>query len=97
MATRERSTWTAKAFRRATGCLKVRRTLYVVRNELNLVAVLRMRPGLLDARVVDELTARRLDFPTTAARFGGSLYLANARFSTPVTPDTRYWVARLDR
>ena len=79
------------------GLLKVRRTLYVVRNELNLVAVVRLRPGLLAGRTVNELTARRLDFPTTAALFAGSLYLANARFSTPVTPDTQYWVSRLDR
>ena len=45
------------------GLLKVRRTLYVVRNELNLVAVVRLRPGLLAGRTVNELTARRLDFP----------------------------------
>ena len=49
---------------------------------LNLVAVVRLAARLLAGRMVNELTARRLDFPTTAALFAGSLYLANARFST---------------
>lgn len=29
---------------------------------------------------------------TTIARSDGDLYLPNARFTTPPTPDTEYWV-----
>jgi hypothetical protein len=79
------------------GLLRAGRTLFVVRNEFNLVAVVRLQADLLDGRLVEELTARSFDFPTTAAKFDGSLYVVNARFSTPVTPDTRYWVTRLHR
>ena len=37
------------------------------------------------------------DVPTTAARFGNSLYAVNARFSTPPTPTTEYQVVRVTR
>jgi hypothetical protein len=35
--------------------------------------------------------------PTTIARYGRGLYLPNARFDTPPTPDTEYSVVRIDR
>jgi hypothetical protein len=35
------------------------------------------------------------DVPTTVARKRGSLYLPNARFTTPPMPDTKYWVTRV--
>jgi hypothetical protein len=34
--------------------------------------------------------------PTTVAAYKGSVYLPNARFTTPPTPTTRYWVRRID-
>lgn len=77
------------------GLLLHGRTLYVVRNQLNLVAVVELSPDLGSGIVVDELTAARLDVPTTIARFGSHLYAVNARFGTPVTADTEYWVTRL--
>jgi sugar lactone lactonase YvrE len=70
-------------------------TLYVVRNRLNLVAVFKLGPGLTSATLVDELTSSGFDVPTTIARAAGSLYAVNARFGTPVTPDTPYWITRL--
>ena len=36
-----------------------------------------------------------LDVPTTVAFVAGRLWVANARFGTPVTPDTEYWITRL--
>jgi hypothetical protein len=36
-----------------------------------------------------------LDFPTTIAFAGGSLWAVNARFSTPPEEDTPYWITRL--
>lgn len=79
------------------GLLLIDRLLYVVQNQLNQIAVVRLNHDLERGRLVDTLTARRLDVPTTIARFGDSLYAVNARFGTPVTSETEYWIARLDR
>ena len=40
-----------------------------------------------EGRLVDTLTSRQFDVPTTAAAFKGSLYLPNARFGTE-SPET---------
>jgi sugar lactone lactonase YvrE len=71
------------------------RTLYVVRNQLSLVAVFRLGTGLTSATWVGDLTSPDLDVPTTAAFQAGRLWAVNARFGTPVTPDTEYWITRL--
>jgi hypothetical protein len=73
------------------------RTLYVVQNQLNRVEVFKLRPGLASASLRSVLTSSDLDIPTTAAFVRGSLYAVNARFATPVTPDTAYWITRLPR
>jgi hypothetical protein len=70
-------------------------TLYVVRNQLNLVAVYRLHRGLDSARFLGDLTSPELDVPTTAAFTAGRLWAVNARFTTPVTPDTTYSITRL--
>jgi sugar lactone lactonase YvrE len=72
------------------GILRIGSTLYVVRNQANEVAVVRLHGG--SGRIVDRLTDPAFDIPTTVAAFGGRLYLPNARFSTPVTPTTPYAV-----
>lgn len=79
------------------GILLHGRTLYVVRNTLNRVAVVRLAVDLSSGTVAEELAADDFDVPTTIARFGASIYAVNARFGTPVTPDTEYWITRLDR
>lgn len=79
------------------GILLSGRTLYVVRNQLNLVAVVELAPDLSSGTVVDEIGSADFDVPTTIARFGSSLYAVNARFGTPVTSDTPYWITRVDR
>ena len=71
------------------------RTLYVVRNQSNLVAVFRLGRRLKSARLLGELTSTGLDVPTTAAFSLGRLWVVNARFSTPPTPTTPYWITRL--
>ena len=74
-------------------------TLYVVQNQLNRVEVFRLGPGLASASLQGILTSSDpnapLDVPTTAAFVTGSLYAVNARFSTPPTPNTPYWITRL--
>lgn len=79
------------------GILLEGRTLYVVRNFLNLVAVVELAPDLASGTYLAELTSADFSVPTTVARFGSALYLVNARFDTEVTPDTEYWVTGLDR
>jgi hypothetical protein len=70
-------------------------TLYAVRNQLNRVAVFRVGAGLASAQLLGEITSPDLDVPTTAAFSAGWLWAVNARFGTPPTPDTAYWITRL--
>jgi sugar lactone lactonase YvrE len=70
-------------------------TLYVVQNQLNRVEVFGLDAGLATAELQGILTSDGLDVPTTAAFVNNGLYAVNARFATPVTPDTPYWITRL--
>lgn len=79
------------------GILLEGRTLYVVRNRLNLIAKITLDPGFLSGRVVGTITSPNFDVPTTIARFGNALYAVNARFSTPPTPTTTYTIVRVGR
>ena len=79
------------------GLLLAGRTLYVVQNRLNQVAVVRLDRNLARGRVVRTITDDDLDVPTTIARVGSRLYAVNARFGTPPTPTTDYWITRLPR
>ncbi len=72
------------------GLLLDGRTLYVVQNQLNQVAVVRLDRHGTSGTVVERLTDPRFDTPTTAAKFGPRLYLPNARFTVEPTPDTPY-------
>lgn len=79
------------------GLLRKGRTLYVVRNRANVVAVFRLNREGTSARLVDTVTSPTFDVPTTVARRGHSLYLPNARFGIE-SPDTaEYWVTRVHR
>ena len=77
------------------GLLRSGRILYAVQNRLNQVAVVKLNRSGSRGRVVDTLTSPDFDVPTTVAAYGDSLYLPNARFSTPATPTTDYWVTRI--
>jgi sugar lactone lactonase YvrE len=79
------------------GLLRHGRTLYVVRNQNNLIAVVRLGAHYRAGRVVDNLTDPDFIVPTTVARIGSALYAVNARFGTPPTPDTEYTVVRVPR
>jgi streptogramin lyase len=80
------------------GLLLIRkRTLLVVQNRSNQIAVVRLDRHYRSGRVVRTITHPDFDVPTTVARKRGGLYLPNARFTTPPMPDTEYWVTRVDR
>jgi sugar lactone lactonase YvrE len=77
------------------GLLLHGRTLYVVQNSMNRIAVVRLAPGLGSGVVTGYLTDPDFDVPTTIDRFGDRLYAVNARFSTPPTQTTEYSVVQV--
>jgi sugar lactone lactonase YvrE len=79
------------------GILLHGRTLYVVRNQNNLIAVVGLSPDLTKGTVARTITNPNFDVPTTIARFGSRLYAVNARFTTPPTPSTTYTVVQVRR
>src|SRR6266536_394661 len=77
------------------GILLTGKTLYVVQNQLNRVAVIALAPGLASGRVVTRLSDPDLDVPTTIDDLGRRLYAVNAHFGV-ANPDTaEYQVVQL--
>ncbi|MFD4560878.1 SMP-30/gluconolactonase/LRE family protein [Streptomyces sp. NPDC058469] len=72
------------------GLFRIGRTLYVVQNRLNRISVFDLDAKVTTATLRRTITDPRFDVPTTAARFGNRLYLVNARFTSPQTPDTTF-------
>jgi hypothetical protein len=72
------------------GILLRGKKLYVVRNQDEVVQVLRLRDHFTRGTDAGELTDDDFDIPTTIAAKGKRLYVINARFTTPRTPETPY-------
>lgn len=72
-------------------------TLYVVQNQLNRVARISLSANLRSGRIVQTIESPDFDVPTTIADHGSRLYAVNARFSTPPTPSTEYWVTQVKK
>jgi sugar lactone lactonase YvrE len=79
------------------GILLQGKTLYVVQNFLNQIAVVELSPDLSSGTIVETITSTDFRVPTTIASFGNSLYAVNARFGTVPTPDTAYEVVQVPR
>jgi sugar lactone lactonase YvrE len=80
------------------GLLLDGRTLYVVRNFANAIAVVELEPDLASGVVTETITnPGRFAIPTTIDRFGSRLYVVNARFDVAPTPTTPYTVVQVDR
>jgi len=79
------------------GILLDGRTLYVVQNQLNVVAKIVLAPNLRMGTVTRRISNPGLDVPTTIADLGSRLYAVNARFGTPPTPSTDYWITQLKK
>ena len=77
------------------GILLVGKTLYVVKNASNRIAVIELSADYTSGEITSLITNDNFDVPTTIAKFGDTLYAVNARFGTPVTPDTEYTVVRV--
>jgi hypothetical protein len=69
------------------GILLRRKTLYVVRNQDNRIAVVDLKRDLREGEIEEELTDPLLDVPTTIAPFGRFIYAVNARFGGPDVSD----------
>ncbi len=77
------------------GILLRGKTLYVVQNQLNQVAVIKLNSDFSAGTIEMTITSPLFRVPTTIAAFGHALYVVNARFGTPPTPDTQYEVVRV--
>ncbi len=79
------------------GLLLDGRTLRVVQNRDNQIAVVRLSPDLTQGQVVTTIRSTGFDVPSTIAEQRGELYAVNARFGTadPATAD--YWVTLVRR
>jgi sugar lactone lactonase YvrE len=74
------------------GLLLHGRTLYVVQNRDNKIAVVTLTRGLASGTVARTITNPAFDVPTTIDRHGKRIYAVNARFGTPPGPSTTYSV-----
>jgi hypothetical protein len=77
------------------GILLSGKTLYVVQNALNQVAVIELAPDLSSGEVVTRLTDPDFRVPTTIDEFGSRLYAVNARFGVANPGSAEYEVVQL--
>ncbi|HKG55990.1 MAG TPA: hypothetical protein VKA85_01955, partial [Candidatus Limnocylindrales bacterium] len=79
------------------GLLLQGKRLFVVQNQLNRIAVIRIDRRLTHGTIKRLLTDPLFDVPTTIDDVGHeTLYAVNARFTTPPTPATTYNIVRVD-
>jgi sugar lactone lactonase YvrE len=76
------------------GLLLQGKTLYVVQNRSNKVAVFRLSDDLTQATFVRAIEDDDFDVPTTIDRAGSRLYVVNARFGTTTPTDQSYHVVK---
>lgn len=77
------------------GILLRGRTLYVVQNGNNQVAVVKLRESFTRGTIARLITNPNLDIPTTAAASGDSVYVVNARFGNPDPANATYAIVRV--
>ena len=84
----------------ADGLVLSGKTLYVVQNGLNQIGIVALDPGFESGVISDEpLTSSEYRIPTTAAKFGSTIYAVNARFGDWIpglpSPDLEFTVVGL--
>jgi sugar lactone lactonase YvrE len=77
------------------GILLEGRTLYVVQNRMNRIAVIALNANLRSGRILRTITSPHFDVPTTIDDLDRRLYAVNARFGTSPGPTTDYWVTQV--
>lgn len=73
------------------------RTLYVVQNRLNRIAVIRLKADYTAGTVVTRISSTGFDVPSTITFLRGELYAVNARFGTAGPQPAKYWVTLVRR
>ena len=73
------------------------RTLFLAENFPQKLATVKLARDLRSARLVDVVGSPALDIPSSVEEDSGDLFGLNARFTTPVTPTTRYDIVRVHR
>jgi sugar lactone lactonase YvrE len=86
-----------EALANGDGLLLRGRTLYVVQNRSNRIAVVRLAPDLASGRIVTRIETTGFDVPTTIAFQRGELYAVNARFGTTDPQPAKYWITLVRR
>jgi hypothetical protein len=71
------------------------RFLYVIQNQENKVAVIKLSANLRSGKYIGKITSSSLDVPTTGAFAAGKLYVVNARFNVADPTTAKYWISRL--
>ena len=84
----------AKLVTNGDGILLDGHTLYVVRNQLNLIAVVELNRSLTEGEYERDIASPEFKIPTTIAEFGHFLYAVNARFDQAI-PGTEYQIVRV--
>jgi sugar lactone lactonase YvrE len=79
------------------GILLTGKTLYVVQNQQNRVAVVALSPTLASGRLVTRLSDPDFDVPTTIDDLGRRLYAVNARFGTANPGSAAFQVVQLSK
>jgi sugar lactone lactonase YvrE len=77
------------------GILLTGKSLFVVQNQLNRIAVFRVDAALTTGRLVTRITDGRFAVPTTIDDLGRRLYAVNARFGAPTPETTDYQVVQV--
>jgi len=81
----------------ADGIAQRSHTLFMAENFPQKLVTVKVSRDLHRARLVDVATDPALDIPSSVEEDSGDLFGLNARFTTPVTPTTRYDVVRVAR
>ena len=79
------------------GILLKGKTLYVVQNQLNRVAVIALAPNLGSGRLLARLADPDFSVPTTIDDHGKRLWAVNARFGTPNPGTAEYQVVQIGK
>jgi hypothetical protein len=79
------------------GILLHDKTVYVVQNFLNQIAVVQLEPDFGSGTVVHTISDANFRIPTTIAKLGDALYAVNARFDATPEPGTEYEVVQVSK
>lgn len=74
----------------------VGQTVYVMRNRMGEIVAVELDEQATTGVVTGTATSDDFDVPTTVAAVGDDLWVVNARFGTDATPETAYWMSRVD-